>query len=163
MNKMILTAAIMLAAGGCATAPSSHLWTGAPTHSRRLEGPGTPGYVPTAPQPQQDARNTTMWTTPDGVTHIHVPDAEERMTGMTHEQLARQLAEAMLENEAIIAMNGGHWPANWPTNPPAEGQMSDEEVSAMQKDAQRRIDAIRAANGGQLPSNWRELIAQSAQ
>jgi hypothetical protein len=114
------------------------------------------------PQPQQDARNTTAWTTPDGVTHIHVPDALETMTGMTHEQFDNRMAEMELENQAICAMNGGHLPANWPTNPPAEGQISFDEVKAQQADAKHRIDAIRAANGGQLPSNWRELIALNA-
>ena len=84
------------------------------------------------------------------------------MMGMTHEQIDNWVAEAQLDSGAIKAMNGGHWPANWPTNPPAEGQMSDDEVKAQQADAKRRIDAIRAANGGQLPSNWRELVTLNA-
>ena len=111
---------------------------------------------------QQDARNTTIWTTPDGVTRIHVPDAFERMTGMTHEQFDKEMAEAQLENEAIAAMNGGHLPSNWPTNPPADGQMTWDEVKALQAEAGRRLNAIRAANGGQLPSDWRELIVQDS-
>jgi hypothetical protein len=66
--------------------------------------------------------------------------------------------QAELENEAISAMNGGCLPANWPTNPPRDGQMSIAEVHALQKDAQRRIDAIRAAHGGQLPPDWKKFL-----
>jgi hypothetical protein len=72
--------------------------------------------------------------------------------------VAKKLAKSDLQNEVIRVMNGGHLPANWPTNPPAAGQMSTEEAAALQATAQQRLDALSAANGGQLPANWRELL-----
>jgi hypothetical protein len=83
------------------------------------------------------------------------------MTGMTYKQINKELANAALEMEIIAIMNGGHLPSNWPTKPPKDGQMSDDQVKALHAKAGRRLDAIRAANGGKLPSNWRELIAAS--
>jgi hypothetical protein len=83
---------------------------------------------------------------------------EEEPKELSKEEVNKAFDEAKLENEAICAMNGGHWPANWPTNPPRDGQMSSEEVTALQKAAQRRIDTVRAAHGGQLPPDWRERV-----
>jgi hypothetical protein len=78
--------------------------------------------------------------------------------GTNQEDVAKELAKSELKNEVIRVMNGGHLPANWPTNPPAAGQMSTEEAAALQATAQQRLDALSAANGGQLPTNWRELL-----
>ena len=56
-------------------------------------------------------------------------------------------------------MNGGKWPANWPTNLHKDGEMSDDEMDELWQAAQRRIDAVRAAHGGKLPPDWLERIA----
>jgi hypothetical protein len=76
------------------------------------------------------------------------------------EDLEKDLAKIELQNEAIRVMNGGHLPANWPTDPPAAGQMSKKEAAALQATAQQRLDALSAANAGQLPTNWRELLTK---
>jgi hypothetical protein len=85
---------------------------------------------------------------------------EEEPRHITKEQLKKELDEASLRMDAIIAMNGGKLPANWPTNPPKDDQMSEDEMATLEQAAQRRIDAVRAAHGGKLPSNWRELLPQ---
>jgi hypothetical protein len=90
-------------------------------------------------------------------------DKLAELTGRSTQELNKEADEAKLIFDAIIAMNGGKLPANWPVDPqfPTNPMLNpnDEQSLVWEKEAKRRINAIRAAHGGQLPPDWKELIA----
>jgi hypothetical protein len=93
---------------------------------------------------------------PDQRPHYETP---AQVMGISEEELDRQVDEAGRRLDAIIAMNWGKLPANWPTgstdptlNP------SEEQWLVWERKAQQRLDAIRTAHGGQLPADWKTLV-----
>jgi hypothetical protein len=108
----------LLALPACAHTPLASNTAGY-GHSRRLEGPGTPGYVapqptpvaaPEQPPPQvltqtgiEPGDTTTIKQNPDGSWSIHRPSAEERILGLSHEeylQLQQLQRDSMNRNPA---------------------------------------------------------------